>query len=555
MERRLSQFFTEEIAQKVRLIEKVFKGKDKTLREDTLGAGEISLLERTDDPVITGLEYDSRKVKPGNIFFALSGLHTDGHTYIPDAINRGAAVIVHQNEVASFEKKICYLKVQNSRFAMSAIADAFYQFPSQHLAIIGVTGTEGKSTTVYLIYQLLALLGKKAGFISTVQYGDGESVYWNDKHETTPEAVVIHKLLADMRRHGVEYAVIEASSHGLSPRTNRLGDVAFDVGVMTNVNHEHLEFHGSWDQYRNDKANLFRALDDNLLGHVKLPPFSSAAGKVHEPQPLPCFGVVNGDDPSAVYFAQATKHKTYTFSTRGGNADISLRSVYSHADGNWYEVFIRESALVMDIRDQLPGMFNAGNVLASLLTVSQLLSIPVESILLLTPYFKPVRGRMTPVKKGQPFEIIVDYAHTPHSFEMLFPVLRERMDKQRGGRIIALFGSAGERDTEKRKEQGKIASQWSDIIILTDEDPRGEVPLNILKEIASGVENHREGENLFLVPDRPAAVRVALVHAQKGDLILLLGKGHENSIIYSDRVMPYDEIGEAEKALAELGYK
>ncbi|MDR2095072.1 MAG: UDP-N-acetylmuramoyl-L-alanyl-D-glutamate--2,6-diaminopimelate ligase [Treponema sp.] len=510
-------------------------------------------MERLDDPVVTGLEYDSRQVRQGNIFFALPGLHTDGHSYIPDAILNGAVAIVYQDELTSFEKGICYLRVQDSRVAMSAIADAFYEYPSQHLAIIGVTGTEGKSTTVYLIYQLLVLLGKKAGFISTVQHGDGEAVYLNTQHETTPESVTIHRLLADMRLHGAEYAVIEASSHGLSRRTNRLGDVAFDVGVMTNVNHEHLEFHGSWEQYRNDKANLFRSLDDNLSGHVKLSP-SVTVGKAYDPQPLPCFGVVNGDDPSAVYFAQATKHKTYTFSTRGGNADISLRSMYSHAAGNWYEVFIRESGLVMDIRDKLPGMFNAGNVLASLLTVSQFLSIPLEKIFPLTPYLKPVKGRMTPIKKGQPFEIIVDYAHTPHSFEVLFPVLRERIDKH-GGRIIALFGSAGERDVQKRKEQGKIASQWSDIIILTDEDPRGEVPLTILKDIASGVENHQEGGNIFLVPDRPAAIRVAFSHAQRGDLVLLLGKGHENSIIYADRVMPYDEIGEAEKALAELGYR
>jgi UDP-N-acetylmuramoyl-L-alanyl-D-glutamate--2,6-diaminopimelate ligase len=554
MECRLSQFFTDEIAQKVQLTQKVFEGKKKSLREGVLRTGEISLLERIDDPVITGLEYDSRKVRSGNMFFALPGLHTDGHIYIPDAILNGAGVIVYQNKLTSFEKGICYLRVRDSRSAMSAIADAFYQYPSRHLAIIGVTGTEGKSTTVYLIYQLLVLLGKKAGFISTVQHGDGESVHLNAQHETTPEAITIHRLLADMRLHGVEYAVIESSSHGLSRRTNRLGDVAFDVGVMTNVNHEHLEFHGTWDQYRNDKANLFRALDDNLSGHAKLSLSPQIVGKVYDPQPLPCFGVVNGDDPSAVYFAQATKHKTYTFSTRGGNADISLRSMFSHAAGNWYEVFIRESDLVMDIRDQLPGVFNAGNVLASLLTVSQLLSLPLENIIPLTPYLKPVRGRMTPINKGQSFEVIVDYAHTPHSFEVLFPVLRERIDKHEG-RIIALFGSAGERDTQKRREQGKIASQWSDIVILTDEDPRGEVSLTILKDIASGVENHQEGENLFLVPDRPAAIRVAFSHAQRGDLVLLLGKGHENSIIYSDRVMPYDEIGEAEKALAELGYR
>ncbi|MDR2101819.1 MAG: UDP-N-acetylmuramoyl-L-alanyl-D-glutamate--2,6-diaminopimelate ligase [Treponema sp.] len=548
MEHCLFDFFTPELAQKAGFIEKIFDGEKTPLEE--IPPAET----RRGNPLVTGLEYDSRRVVPGSLYFALPGQHTDGHNFIPDAIQRGALVIIHQRELSRYQEGVVYIRVRDSRFAMSPIAHVFYQCPSSRLALIGVTGTEGKSTTVYLIYQLLTLAGKKAGFISTVQYGDGVSEIWNPEHQTTPEATVVHKLLRDIRDKGAEYAVVEASSHGLSERTNRLGDVIFDVGVMTNVTHEHLEFHGTWEQYRNDKANLFRSLDREQTGHIKaLKQKESPGGGPVKSTAVPSFGVVNADDPSAAYFAAATRHKTYTYSTRGADADLSLRSLSGGIRGNWYEVLIRETGEILDIRDQLPGAFNAGNVLAGLLTVSVLLSVPVRELIPLAVFLKPVRGRMTVVQRGQPFEVMVDYAHTPSSFETIFPPLRERMD-QDGGRIISLFGSAGERDVKKRSEQGRIAGEWSDLVILTDEDPRGEEPLDILEEIARGCPERRREEDLFLIPDRPAAIRKAFSLARPGDLVLLLGKGHENSIIYASRQRDYDEIREAEKALAEMGY-
>jgi UDP-N-acetylmuramoyl-L-alanyl-D-glutamate--2,6-diaminopimelate ligase len=535
MERLLSEFFTEKVAWESELLEEHGR--------------------QGEDPSITGLEYDSRKVKKGNIYFALPGLHTDGHQFIPNAIANGAAVIVHQNEIPEYRQGLCYLRVRDSRFAMSPFAAAFYDYPSRKLTLIGVTGTEGKSTTVYLIYQLLKLAGKKTGFISTVQYSDGNGEFRNPEHQTTPEAVTIHRQLAEMVANNAEYGVIEASSHGLSLRTNRLGDVAFDVAVMTNVTHEHLEFHGTWEQYRNDKANLFRSLE--RFDHTKDAWTKNSAKKRRRKTLPPSFGVANADDPSAVFFASVTKHKTYTFSTRSNTADLSLRLLENGATGNWYEVLIRETGEAVDIRDRLPGAFNAGNVLASLLVVSGLLSIPVKDLAPLAMQLKPVRGRMTAVQKGQPFDVFVDYAHTPSSFETIFPPLRERLQKNgsaRGGRIISLFGSAGERDTKKRAEQGRIASLWSDLIILTDEDPRGEVPMNILEEIALGCPERKREEELFLIPDRPEAIRKAFSLSRPGDMVLLLGKGHENSIIYAQETRPYDEIAEAEKALAELGW-
>jgi UDP-N-acetylmuramoyl-L-alanyl-D-glutamate--2,6-diaminopimelate ligase len=532
MERRLSSFFTPETAEKAGYIETLIPG-----------AGQKGFLR---DPVVTGLEYDSRKVKPGALYFALPGLHVDGRAFIPAAVAGGAAVIVHQEPLAEYREGAVYIRVRDSRFAMSPAADAFYDSPSRQLAVIGVTGTEGKSTTVYLIYQLLTLLGRKAGFISTVKYSDGGEEQWNPEHQTTPEATAIHRLLADMRDNGAEFAVLEASSHGLSPRTNRLGDVAFDAAVMTNVTHEHLEFHGSWEQYRHDKANLFRALD--AFSHFKGPDGRRA---------IPSFGVVNADDKSAAYFAGAAKTRIRTYSASGGAADLSAESIESGPMGNRCRVRYAgpagTSGGMLDITDRLPGAFNAGNVLAALLAVSGILSLPVEGLVPLVPRLKPVRGRMTAINKGQPFEVLVDYAHTPSSFSAIFPPLRERLGRT-GGRIISLFGSAGDRDTAKRPEQGRIAALWSDLVILTDEDPRGEEPMAILEEIAAGCPGRKTGEDIFLIPDRPAAIRKAFSLARPGDLVLLLGKGHENSIIYAETVMPYDEFAEAGKALAETGY-
>jgi len=520
---------------------------------------------------ITALEYDSRKVKPGSLYFALPGLHTDGHNFIPEALKRGAAAVVHGRELSEYMEGVLYIRVKDPRFAMSPIADAFYDYPSRRMGIIGVTGTEGKSTTVYLIYQLLKLAGKRVGFISTVQQGDGLEEKWNSEHQTTPEAVTIHRLLAEMSQNGAEFAVVESSSHGLSKRTNRLGDVDFDVGVMTNVTHEHLEFHGTWEQYRSDKAELFRALDTSPSSHAKQMP----AGEFS----VPSFGVVNADDPSAAYFAAATRHKTYTFSTKGAQADLSLRLMESSAGGNWYDVFAAASGSTLTLRDRLPGAFNTGNVLAALLVVSNLLSMGIDDLAPLVLYLKPVRGRMTALHRGQPFEVMVDYAHTPSSFETVFPPLRERLNST-GGRLISLFGSAGERDTQKRRLQGEIAARYSDVVILTDEDPRGEDPMLILEEIAKGCEANSgceadqdcetnsgceadqgceadrmiRNETLFLIPDRPLAIRKAFSLARQGDLVLLLGKGHENSIIYAAGTRAYDEISEAEKALAEAGF-
>jgi UDP-N-acetylmuramoyl-L-alanyl-D-glutamate--2,6-diaminopimelate ligase len=516
MEQPLSAFFSSEVAQKAGCV-------------GTSGSR---------DPLVSGLEYDSRRVKPGSLYFALRGLHTDGHRYIGQALERGATAIVYEEDLPAQDPRAAYLRVKNSRTAMSPVAASFYGYPSQRMACVGVTGTEGKSTTVYLIWQLLALMGKRAGFFSTVLSGTGGEPAPNPEHQTTPEAPEVQRLLWEMAENGAEYAVLEASSHGLSPKTNRLGDVEFSAAVMTNVTHEHLEFHGTWEQYRDDKVNLFRALKRQGV--------------------LSTFGVINADDPSGPCFAAAAEAKILKFSVRGLSADLSLGSINSDRGGNWYNVAVQRTGEIIDIRDRLPGAFNAGNVLAALLVVSELLDTPIRDLAPLAARLRPLKGRMTEIPNTLGIELLVDYAHTPSSFQTIFPPLRERLDRQGdgAGRLIVVFGSAGERDTQKRPQQGKIAASYADILVLCDEDPRGEDPMAILEEIAAGCAEGRaglrRGRNLFLIPGRPAAIRQALFLARKGDLVLLLGKGHENSIIYADGPHPYDEVGEAKKAAEEL---
>ncbi len=568
---------------------------------------------KTDGCIISSLVYDSRAVKPGSLYFAWPGVHVHGNTYIAKAVESGASAVVFQDDLpadvlqeldalrsgvdSGAKCDVPLIKVKDSRFAMAPFAAAFYDNPSKKMAVIGVTGTEGKSTTVFLIWQFLRLCGKKAGFFSTVQYSLGGDAVNNPEHQTTPEATVVQEKLYQMAVNGCEFAVVESSSHGLSKKLNRLGSVCFDVGIMMNVTSEHLEFHGTYEQYKSDKANLFRALDE--CDHVK-----TILGKEIK---VPSFGIVKAADPAAGYFADCTKKPVYGFAMETDSlADTAPASgklegffvadgIKSDSEGEFFNLhgncadsatktgvtfYVDNCYNIGDIRINLPGTFNVYNATAAMLAVSGILGVTITSLKDAAAKLLPVKGRMTVVDCGQPFEVIVDYAHTPSSFMTIFPPLRERLEREaaaraaetgagnstsgtngaetgagmsaKRGRLIALFGSGGERDTKKRPEQGRIASEYCDIVILADEDPRGEDPMALLEDIAAGCKNSRRNENLFLIPDRPTAIAKAFSLAAPGDIVLLLGKAHENSIIYKDYVMPYDEILEAEKQLKKL---
>ncbi len=502
----------------------------KTLADLVWGLPISSILGKSDRE-ITGIAYDSRDVRPGSLFVALTGLHTDGHRFIADALRRGAAAVLHSAPVEDRADGVGYVRTENTRRLLSPLSAVFFDRPSERLRVIGVTGTDGKSSTVWFIQQLLIMLGRKSGFLSTVGFQIGDADVKNPFRQSTPEAPEIHGMLAEMLEKGKEYAVIEATSHGLSANTNRLGDVLFDAAVMTNVTHEHLEFHGSFERYRSDKANLFRAL----------------ARSVDKPIDCPRFGVVNADDPSKDYFRGCTELPVRSY---GMQNPADLRASSPSWDRSGCTFALEHGGRVKSARISIPGPVWIENALAAVLAVSGILAIDPLELAPLLAALKGVKGRMESVDLGQPFSVIVDYAHTPNAFARLMPWMKERT----AGRLITVFGSAGERDREKRGMQGRVAAKDCDILVLTDEDPRGEDRTSILEQIAEGCTGKTRGRDLHLVPDRPAAIRLAFSLAGPGDAVLLLGKGHEGSIIGPDGPRAYDERTEAENALRERGF-
>ncbi len=544
----------------------------------------ITDLKEINEIQIENLVFDSREVTKNSLFFALPGTHIDGNNFIAQAIAKGANAVVFQGSLTPAQKEDVakaivqrtldnaisddkhkfapvLINVPDARFSMAPVSATFYDNPSERLVVIGVTGTEGKSSTVSFIWQLLRALGHKAGFISTVEYSFGGEAVPNPQHQTTPEATIIQHHLNQMLENGCKYAVVETSSHGLSPKLNRTGNILFDCGVFMNVTLEHLEFHKTFEQYRDDKANLFRKLGDTI--HVK-----TLGGEKTKITPI---GIVNLEDPSAEYFVKATNQKVFGYTTlgkAGRNAEdgqkaelpeipagieyMTADKIVSDAQGLSFSVKAPDGTS-FDVSSKLPGAFNAYNLMASIIAVSSMTGISYNEAAAKIPELVPIKGRMTVINQGQPFALIIDYAHTPSSFETIFPPIRKRCS----GKMICVFGSGGERDLTKRPLQGAIAAKFCDTVILADEDPRGEDPVELLKMIAVGAEKEGKvmGENLFITHERPKAIRQAFSMAGKNDIVLLLGKSHENSIIYKDGAMPYDEITEAKNALSEMNYK
>ncbi|MGL4985807.1 MAG: Mur ligase family protein, partial [Treponemataceae bacterium] len=365
------------------------------------------------DCKIAGLAFDSRAVKKDFLFFALPGIHVDGNEYILPAIKNGASAIVFQGtidkKIQQENTQVIFIHVADSRFCMAPIADDFYDSPSKKLVIYGVTGTEGKSTTVFLIWQLLQFLGKKTGFISTVEYSLGGKSIQNPEHQTTPEAPIIQEKLHQMIQNGCTHAVIESSSHGLSPKTNRLGNIFFDAVAFMNVTHEHLEFHGTFEQYRADKANLFRSLN-------------TAIPKMDSETRLPV-GVVNLEDESAEYFANATSKEVIGFCIKPvkkipekiaiyfeaknivstmGNSRFDLEIKHRNHDGTFSTRFEQKMQI------NLNGEFNIYNAVAALILVSKTTTTKIEDLAPLAEKLLPVHGRMSVINQGQSFEVIVD---------------------------------------------------------------------------------------------------------------------------------------------------
>ncbi len=477
------------------------------------------------DPEITGVCYDSRQVHPGCVFVAVPGDHVDGHRYIDQAVTAGAAAVVCESLPENPPENVVFIEVAKSRIALSILAARFFGHPSRQIPVIGVTGTDGKSTTTYLIDQLLTALDEDTGFVSTALVKRAFKVERNPFRQSTPEAPELHGFLREVLDHGKRFAVVEATSHGLSEKTGRLRDIDFQAAVFTNITREHFDFHGNFEQYRSDKANLFRALD-------------RTAARRKDPE-YPVFGVVNDDDPNAYYFRHATRQPVLGYSVTDPTSDLFADEIRPDMTGTTCVVHWRQES--REARVPLPGPFNVENALAAVLTVSQLLDHNPLDLLELFSRLKSPPGRMEIVARDLPFVPIVDYAHTPGAYAKVLPLVKSYTP----GKLIVLFGSAGERDKGKRALLGEEAARHCDVIILADEDPRGEDGFLLLKQIATGCEQARPGirhnEELFIIRDRREAIRFALSMGRDGDTILFLGKGHEVSIIYSDHVLEWDE--------------
>ncbi|WP_424632285.1 UDP-N-acetylmuramoyl-L-alanyl-D-glutamate--2,6-diaminopimelate ligase [Borreliella lusitaniae] len=466
------------------------------------------------DLEISGVTYSSKLVSSGFVFFALPGIHFDGHDFIEIAIQKGSNVIVCSRDLNFYSPNVTYIKVDdfNIRKFMSNFSNIFYGEPSKKLKVIGVTGTDGKSSVCYYIYLLLKKMGVKAGFMSTVFFDDGSgSLIKNPYRQSTPESTEIHSFLSNMVKNGVQYAVLESTSHGLDLETARLIDVNYFAAVFTNIGHEHLEFHGTIQNYLNVKLGLFRSVSD-------------AAG----------FGVINLDDFYSSDFSNAIK-KSFTYSLKNSQADFFVSFIDEKADSTKFEFYYKGVKYFANIN--LPGSFNVENVMASLILVSQILNSDIQDIVDKLICVKSLDGRMNSINLGQNFSVIIDYAHTPGAFSKLFPIFKRFTTN----RLISVFGSAGERDVAKRFLQGQISDIYSDLIVLCDEDPRGENSMSIIKDIAKGIVNKVVNRDLFFIPDRRQAIEKAINLARVGDLVVVLGKGHESSIIYKNKEVFWNE--------------
>lgn len=464
---------------------------------------EYKSIKNEADVEITGVCYDSRLLNGGELFVCVPGYETDGHNFVRDAVKRNAAAILSEKDVDA--DGIPVIIVEDTRAALASVSAAFYGYPARELRIIGVTGTNGKTTVTYMIKNLLEHCGYKVGLLGTVKNIIGDEVYASDM--TTPEAPEIHRMLRKMADEKVNYAVMEVSSHALALK--RVEGLQFRVGVITNLTSEHLDFHKTEEEYARAKALLFSQSE---------------------------ISVINGECRCKEIMKEAAKGKIVTYSTVNEEADVCAYNPLSNVNGVSFNV----KNLNEDYRISLPipGEFNIENALASA-AVGFALEIPSGFIRLSFKRIRPVPGRLEKVETGKGFDVFIDYAHTPDGLEKVI----NSINKFKERRIITVFGCGGDRDKSKRAVMGKIATELSDFTVVTSDNPRSENPEMIIKEILEGC----AGENFVAITDRREAIKYALSIAGERDIVLIAGKGHENYQITETGKTEFDEkkmIGE-----------
>ena len=492
------------------------------------------------DIPITGISIDSRVVQPGHLFVAMRGGNVDAHDYIPKAIDNGAVAVVGDRDVGQVGNlRVPYIRLDNSRRALTWIAAAFYDWPGQKLTVIGVTGTDGKTTTTNIIYQILLAAGVKAGMISTVNAVIGQEVLDTGFHVTTPDAHDVQRYLAHMVEAGLTHVVLETTSHGWAQY--RVDACEFDVGVVTNITHEHMDEHGSYENYRLAKARLFSSLEITA----------------EKPQGNPRLGVINRDDlRSFDFLSDFIRVKKLNY---GLNENADVRAVDVRYDPAGIHFTAQSRDFSVPVSSKLVGAFNISNCLAALTVTVYGLKIKPEVAARGIASLDGIPGRMERIDLGQNFTAIVDFAHTPNALKVALEAAKEMLfsrEEGRGdrGRVIAVFGSAGLRDKAKRRMMAEVSAELADLTVLTAEDPRSESLMEILEEMADGARSRggREGETFWRVPDRGEAIRFALSLAREGDMVLSCGKGHEQSMCFGRREHPWDDRIAMRAALSEL---
>ncbi|MBN2148350.1 MAG: UDP-N-acetylmuramoyl-L-alanyl-D-glutamate--2,6-diaminopimelate ligase [Anaerolineales bacterium] len=486
----------------------------------------VAVFSAIESVQIGGVKADSRQVRPGDLFVALRGGNVDGHRFIPQAVANGAAAVVGTE--AEREVDVPYVQVADSRQALAYLAAAFYRHPARRLCMIGVTGTDGKTTTVNLIYTILRQAGIRAGMISTVNAVIGEHALDTGFHVTTPDAPDVQRYLAMMVDAGLTHAVLETTSHGWAQ--NRVDACEFDIGVVTNITHEHLDEHGSYENYRAAKGRLFRSLAETKP----------------KAKPILPLAVLNRDDISYDYLAALAQvcQVSYGFVAQ---ADLRALDVEQRPEGMYFT--LQGADLSLPIRSNLVGAFNISNCLAAIAATVKGLGVQPLAAQAGIAALAGVPGRMERIDLGQDFTALVDFAHTPNALRRALETARTLTQ----GRVIVAFGSAGLRDREKRRMMAETAIELADLSILTAEDPRTESLDDILAEMARGAESRNgvEGDTFWRIPDRGDAIRKAIALAKAGDVVMACGKGHEQSMCFGVTEHLWDDRIAMRAALAE----
>ncbi len=498
------------------------------------------------DVEIHGIAADSRHVRPGDLFVAIPGVSVDGHRFIAEAVVEGAVAVVGERAPQELPGlpwgAFTYVRVPDAREAWGWLCTAWHDFPSRKMTLVGVTGTDGKTTTVSLIYAILRASGLNAGMVSTVNARIGDEEIDTGFHTTTPDPPDIQRYLARMVEIGTTHAVLEVTSHGLAQ--HRVAGCDFDVAVVTNITHEHLDFHGSLAAYQQAKASLFEGLTRSF----------------RKPG-VPKVAVLNRDDDSYRYLSPISADRQVIYSVKG-EGDVIAQGVVFEPHRTCFTLRLRPSvnsglrsgqalhtpAGEVTIETPLVGAYNVSNVLAAA-AVGVALGLPLEAIAAGVAAVREVAGRMECIEAGQDFLAIVDFAHTPWALEQALRTARAMASE--GGRVIVVFGCAGLRDKAKRGMMGHIAGRLADLVIITAEDPRTESLDEIMAESigAATAVGKREGVDLWRMPDRGEAILLACHKACTGDVVIACGKGHEQSMCFGTTEYPWDDREAMRRAL------